>query len=87
MRKQPNKPPIPENVSRQELAAFWDTHSIGDYWDELKAVKVSFAKKLDRSFTVRFDEKTSSALERQADEQGIGPTTLIRMLVKRQLQI
>jgi hypothetical protein len=32
---------IPEFKSREEEAAFWDTHDFTDYLDEMKPVKVN----------------------------------------------
>ncbi len=42
------KEPLPALQSRQEMAEFWDTHDLTDYMDEVKAVKVRFAKNLSR---------------------------------------
>ena len=72
---------IPEFASREEEAAFWDTHDITDYLDELKPAEVRFAKNLSTGLTVRFDPETAAALHAIAKAQGIGPTTLMRMWV------
>ena len=85
MTKQPKKDAIPTDVSREELAHFWDTHSVIDYLDELKPAKVRFAKKLEHVLAVRFDSETLTQLETQASRKGIGPTTLVRMWVKERL--
>ena len=37
---------IPDFASREEEAAFWDTHDFTDYLDELHPVKVTFAAHL-----------------------------------------
>lgn len=83
-----NKKPsrIPEFKSIQEEAEFWDTHSLADYWDEFKPVKVRFARKLEHIFSVRFDGKTLTALQDQAEKKGIGAATLIRMWVRERLK-
>jgi predicted DNA binding CopG/RHH family protein len=72
---------IPEFANRQEEAEFWDTHSIADYWDELRPVKVTFAKNLSEGITIRLDRPTLTAVRAEARAKGIGPTTLIRMWV------
>ncbi len=77
---------IPEFASREEEARWWDTHDITDYLDELKPVKVRFAKNLSEGITIRFDPETMQELRAQAQEKGIGPTTLIRMWVKERIQ-
>jgi hypothetical protein len=85
-RKMRPKEPIPEFRSREEEAAFWDTHDLADYWDEWTPVKVRFAKNLSEGITVRFDPETMRALRTQAKRKGVGPTTLIRMWVLERLQ-
>lgn len=86
MRKNFTKDPIPgKNISREELARFWDTHSAADYWNEMKPVKVHFAKNLSEGITIRFDSKTLNVLRKKAHEKGIGPTTLVRTWVYERL--
>ena len=77
---------VPEFASREEEAAFWDTHDVTDYLDELKPAEVRFAKNLSAGLTVRFDPETAAALRAIAKEQGIGPTTLMRMWVLERLK-
>jgi hypothetical protein len=77
---------IPVFKNTEEEAAFWDTHSFADFWGEMKPVIVRFAKKLSDTITIRLDLNTLEELRERADEQGIGPTTLARMWILRQLQ-
>jgi hypothetical protein len=55
---------IPEFARRAKEAEFWDTHSLADDWDELKSVRVCFAKNLTQGITIRFDPKTLDKLRR-----------------------
>jgi predicted DNA binding CopG/RHH family protein len=77
---------IPKFKSRQEEAEFWDTHSIADYWDEMKPVKVRFAKNLSEGITIRLDPTTMKAVRSEARAKGLGPTTLIRMWVMERIK-
>ena len=77
---------IPEFKSREEEAEFWDTHDITDYLDELKPVKVRFAKKLSEGVTIRLDPETLAELRTRAQGKGIGPTTLARTWILEHLQ-
>jgi hypothetical protein len=45
-----------------------------------------FAKNLSEGFKVRFDPETATKLREIASEQGVGPTTLIRMWVLEHLR-
>ncbi len=79
-------PRIPQFQSVEEEAAFWDTHDVTAYLDELKPVEARFTRGLSESMTIRFDADTAVELRKQAQEKGIGPTTLVRMIVKEQLR-
>lgn len=89
-RHERSRPPeasrIPSFSSREEEAAWWDTHDVTDYLDELKPVRVRFAKNLSQGITIRFDAETLAELRRRAREQGIGPTTLARMWIMERLR-
>lgn len=76
---------IPEFTSREEEAAWFDTHDMADYQDEFKTVRVRFAKHLSEGITIRFDKQTLDQLRGQAQERGIGPTTLARMWILEHL--
>jgi len=77
---------VPRFTNREEEAAFWDTHDVSDYWDELKPVKLSVSKNLSKGITIRLDEETLEILRKQAHRKGIGPTTLARMWILERLQ-
>ncbi len=78
---------IPEFKSREEEAKFWDTHSIADYWDGLKPVKVRFTQNLSHPIPVRLDSETLEKLRTQAQKKGIGATTLARMWILERLEV
>ncbi len=77
---------IPRFASREEEAEFWDTHDITEYQDELKPVRVRFAKNLSEGITIRLDPETLRELRTRAREKGIGPTTLARMWILERLK-
>ena len=76
---------IPEFASIEEEASFWDTHSTADYAEEFTPVRLRFAKRLSTGVTIRLDPDTLERLRTLAHQQGIGPTTLIRMWVLERL--
>src|SRR3954469_1255001 len=77
---------IPDFRSREEEAAFWDTHDFTEFLDETRPVKLRVAKNLSEGLTVRLDRRDREELERRATEQGIGPSTLVRMWIKDRLR-
>jgi len=86
MTERPTTSRIPEFNSVEEEAEFWDTHDTTDFEDEFRPVKVRFAKNLSHGLTIRLDPETLDKLRREANEKGIGPTTLVRMLVLEHLR-
>ena len=89
-REQPKvtKSRIPTFKTIEEEAAFWDTHSSEEFADELIQVdNVKFVKASSKkALTVRFDEDTFEELTKEANEKGIGPSTLARMLILEHLR-
>lgn len=86
MKKHPEKPTIPEFTSYAEEAAFWDSHDFGDYWDDAKPVDVQYAKGLSANLTVRLSEEAVARLRHRAEQVGVGPSTLARIFILRQLR-
>lgn len=81
-----NRSQIPAFRNREEEAAFWDTHDVTDYLDELRPVRVTPAPGLSAGMTVRLDPDDREALGRIAAARGIGPSTLVRMWIKERLR-
>lgn len=79
-------PRVPPFKSREEAAAWFDTHDVGDYLDEFKVVEVKVDKNLSRSLNVRLAPEIFAELQQQADAKGIGASTLVRMWILEHLQ-
>jgi hypothetical protein len=77
--------PMPPFKALEEEAAYWDTHSPVDELDEHTVVAVHRGQKSE-TLTVRFDPQDLASLRKQADEAGLGPTTLVRMWVLEHLR-
>lgn len=77
---------IPDFGSREEEAAFWDTHDFTEFLDETRPVKLRIGKQLSEGLTVRLNHQDRQELERRAGELGIGPSTLVRMWIQERLR-
>ena len=77
---------IPAFADRREEAEFWDTHDFGDYWDETEPVDVTYSKNLSENLTVRLSPQILKQLRQQADEIGVGPSTLARIWILERLK-
>ena len=77
---------IPDFRSREDEAAFWDTHDFTEFLEETRPVQLRVGKNLSEGLTVRLNRQDREELERHASEQGIGPSTLVRMWIKERLR-
>ncbi len=81
MTKQKSKIPIFKN--RQELAAFWDTHDVADFKDELKPVDIHFdlGKPKEETVMFRLDRGVKQYLAQLARKKGLSTSSLLRMWI------
>ncbi len=78
---------LPRFGSEEEAAAFWDTHSPEDFPEEFEPVEAKVSRPLiKRGLTVKLSDETIARLRELAREQGIGPTTLVRMWILEHLK-
>jgi len=77
--------PIQPFQTLEEEAEYWDTQTILDEINEGTVVGFHQANKTD-TLTIRFSQEDIQQLRDQAVEQGVGPSTLARMLVKKGLR-
>ena len=68
----------------EELADFWDTHSLDDYWDQTH--EVVFELRANRRRRITLDPDLYTRLEAQAHARGISPETLINLWLSERLQ-
>ncbi len=76
--------PIPPFKTLEEEAKFWDTHSAVDEINEGTTVGFHRANKT-HTITIRFEPKKLQSLREKADRMGVGPTTLARMWILKEL--
>ena len=68
--------------SLEEIAEFWDTHSLADYWDQTH--EVEFEVRAARRRRVTIDPEIYSQVELHARTRGILPETLVNLwLIER----
>ena len=67
----------------EEIAEFWDSHSVADYWDETHEVEFEVRAKRRRRITV--DPEIYSELEAEARARGVLPETLVNLWLAERL--
>jgi hypothetical protein len=83
--KSVKKSSISQASSLEEIAEFWDTHSIADYWEETHEVEVE-VRALPRRRIVIAPELFEK-LVLQARIQGLSPETLANLWLAERLQV
>jgi hypothetical protein len=68
----------------EELADFWDTHSLADYWDQTQ--EVEFEVRAKRRCRVLLDPDVYARVEAQARLRGILPETLVNLWIAERLE-
>jgi hypothetical protein len=69
--------------SIEEIADFWDTHSLDDYWDQTH--EVEFEVRAMRRRRVTLDPEIYVQLEALAHVRGISPETLVNLWLAERL--
>ena len=76
------------NISKartlEEIADFWDTHSLDDYWDQTQEVEFTVRAQQRRRITLVPEVYTQ--VEAQARERGVLPETLVNLWLAERLQ-
>lgn len=69
----------------EEIAEFWDTHSVADYWDQTH--EVEFEVRVQRRRRVTLDPEVYEQIAKQARSRGILPETLVNVWLVERLQM
>jgi hypothetical protein len=67
-----------------EIAEFWDTHSLADYWDQTR--EVEFEVRALRRRRVTLDPEIYEQIQAEARMRGLQPETLINLWLLERLQ-
>ena len=79
--------PMPSRAaSDRDVAEFWETHSVADYWDDLKPAELTRKAKPRQVVTLRLDPQAVEALRALARRRGINYTTLARAWIAERLR-
>jgi hypothetical protein len=79
------QPRIPEFSNREDEAAWFDSHDIGDYINEFERVNLKVTRNLSMTIQVELTCEEFAQLQRKADEKGVGTSTLVRMWILENL--
>ena len=74
-------------MTYEEEANWWDTHDLGDYWDQMEDVDIVFEldKPRTESLVLRVQKNIKEKLEKVARSKGLNVSTLARMWLMEKL--
>ncbi len=77
---------IPEFKSYDEMAEFWDTHSLGDYWDQTEPAEFEVSNQLRRRYLVPVDRDILGRAQQVAHARGVSTESLVNLLLEQRLR-
>jgi len=82
--KQVQRTSISGAASLEEIAEFWDAHSLADYWNQTR--EVTFDVRAQRRRRVTIDPEVYAHIEAEAHVRGIRPETLVNLWLSEKLR-
>lgn len=85
MKKKKFKFPDFNKMSYEEEANWWDSHDLGEFWDELEDVKivVDLEKPKEKTLVLRLQKEIKEKLEKEAKKKGISTSSLVRLVLSQ----
>ncbi len=77
---------IPEMNSYAEMAEFWDSHSLADYWDQTEPGEFQIAPDARRRYLVAVDPDLLQRAQRVARTRGLSTESLINLLLEQRVR-
>lgn len=89
MKKKKLKFPDFNKMAYEEEARWWDTHDLGDYWDQMKDIDIVFdlEKPKEETLVLRLQKDTKEKLEKEAEKKGLSTSSLARLWLTQRLNI
>jgi hypothetical protein len=82
----PEDKPIPTFTNYEEMAEFWDTHSLADYWGQTEPATFEIAPDARRSYLVSVDREVLARVRQLARVRGVSIESLVNLLLDQRLR-
>ena len=76
---------IPEMKSYEQIADFWDTHSLADYWNQTEPAEFDIVPEARRRYLVAIDPDILSRVQRVARQRGLQTESLVNLFLEQYL--
>lgn len=80
-----NKSSISKAQSYKEIGEFWDTHDLGNYWEQTHPVEFEIDIQCEVTYYA-LDAVLSAKIRSIAKQRGVSPETLLNLWVQERLQ-
>ena len=76
---------IPEMKSYKEIAEFWDTHNLGDYWEQTEPAEFEISPQARRRYLVSVDRNILLRIQQLARKRGLTTESLVNLFLEQHL--
>jgi len=76
---------IPAFTSYEEMAEFWDTHDLADYWEQTEPAEIEFSPQARRRYFVSLDRNLLERIRNLARIRGISTESLVNLFLEQHL--
>ena len=76
---------IPEMKSYEEMAEFWDTHDLGDYWEQTEPAEFEISPQARRRYLVSVDRNILLQIQQMARKRGLTTESLVNLFLEQRL--
>jgi len=77
---------VPAFNNYEEMAEFWDTHSLADYWDQTEPTAFEVTPEARRRCLVAVDREVLAHVQRLARTRGVSIESLVNLLLEQRLR-
>ena len=70
--------------SYREIGKFWDTHDLGEFWEQTKPVRMSMSVEPEADY-YGVEHALSEQLLKAADKRGVSAQTLVNLWLQEKL--
>jgi predicted DNA binding CopG/RHH family protein len=77
---------IPGFKSYEEMAEFWDTHDLADYWEQTEPAEFEISPQARRRYLVSVDRNLLLRIQQIARKRGLTTESLVNLFLEQHLQ-
>ncbi|HLP44436.1 MAG TPA: CopG family antitoxin [Candidatus Deferrimicrobium sp.] len=76
---------IPAFTNYEEMAEFWDSHDLADYWEQTEPAEIEFSPQARRRYLISLDRNLLERIRDLARIRGISTESLVNLFLEQHL--